>query len=304
MKKIILLMVLCSVIGCNYSESYSNESKSGVIESSNSSNCFDNSSCLEENSKYVIGKRIFDLEYQNTPFPSDSFYLEDFSDIEFIRIEQSSFKIKPFQEEYSINQSLYLADVNQDGYNDICFGYHQGSGDVNYGVKIYDAHNDNVIFEAEERFVHDFLFDLDENNCLLLEDVKPQGGHTNLLNCAGRILKNSSNTISFEWYEFDHKLKGFNILMGSTASVGSEKWGYIYLFHIGTKDEFYPLEIDSILVTVNNDEFVYTISKSQDLKRPNGNPYFEVLFVFKKAGDIKITISIEGFAQETIIQVH
>ena len=89
-----------------------------------------------------------------------SFMLDEFKDVTFL-IEDSSLKDNKGNVivEFWL-KDVFVADVNNDGYRDICTNLSVGSGFINDVIYIYDYKNEKVLYEKSERFEYDYRLSL------------------------------------------------------------------------------------------------------------------------------------------------
>ena len=127
------LFVLC---GCT------RKTDSSMSESLSDSASSNSNSSSNEEKEYVKGRQIFDVfekvacpvSFEANGFPADFFQYDDGGGYYTFT---NSFNLP------DVNCSLYLADVNCDGYDEICYLNQKGS-DVRYQTIIYDYKNGNV----------------------------------------------------------------------------------------------------------------------------------------------------------------
>ena len=97
-----------------------------------------------------------------------SFMLDEFKDVTFL-IEDSSLKDnKGNVIVESWLKDVFVADVNNDGYRDICTNLSVGSGGfINDVIYIYDYKNEKVLYEKSERYGYDYCLNLNEKSYLI-----------------------------------------------------------------------------------------------------------------------------------------
>lgn len=122
-------------------------------------------SCSNEN-KYIKGEYV-DLKN----LIDNSFTMKEF--------ENSKFTIKDsmlYKDNYPIINdpisSLYLADVNEDGYRDVCATLSIGYGFINEEAYVYDIKNSKSLMKLSNRFDYDYNFVLDDRSQLMVERKK------------------------------------------------------------------------------------------------------------------------------------
>lgn len=299
-------------------------SQGSSFNSGNSSNDYQVSSVSSENSnlsysssafdedyfnkyqseKYIIAKRIFDNDYFNNPSIKESFGLKEIPDLVFEYAKQTdSFQVQIDQETaLAINYSLYIADANQDGHYDICYSFVSGSGIINYGVEIFDIFNKKSLLKLEERNVRDFVFDLDENSVLILEEFNQGKGYESIINDAKRLLKNS-NEITFEKMEMDSFFKGFFLGYdpdGYKAKKGTPYRLSIYLHYLTKTAGKCPIKEEDVVITCADVEFTYTMNFSYTSYQAPQH-YLEI--TFSTSGIKDVVVSVKDFAASISISV-
>lgn len=304
--RFISLLVLL-LAGCNNTPSQESSFNSG-----NSSNDHQpSSSGLDENyfskyqsEKYVIAKRIFDNDYFDSPSIKESFVLKEIPDLVFEYDKQTAgFQIQINQETtLNINYSLYIADANQDGHYDICYSFVSGSGILNFGVEIFDVFNKKSLLKLEERNVCDYIFDLDENSVLVLEEFNQGKGYEFIINDVSRLLKNI-NEITFEKMEIDSLFKGF--LLGNEPAGYKTKQGTphrisIHLHYLTRTAGECPINEEDVVITCANTEFTYTMNFSYTSYQA---PQHYIEITFSTSGIKDVTVSVKNFATSISISV-
>ncbi|MCQ2797990.1 MAG: hypothetical protein MJ241_06060 [Bacilli bacterium] len=68
--------------------------------------------------------------------------------------------------------SLYLSDVNKDGYRDLCYVKQTKGSSPNYYVEIFDVKNDQVIFDIKPESLNNYFLELREGFIYVLQ-AKP-----------------------------------------------------------------------------------------------------------------------------------
>lgn len=315
-KKNIRLVLLLSIFVCvlancsiNTSQSLesslsnsnnSSSSEKEAITSDHSSNISTNSDYFNSNEKYIVGKRVFDNDYNNYKNPRTTLKIDEFPDLEFSYKQlDSCYSIESLGITFRYCNSFYIADINQDGFFDICYSYVKGSGIVNCGITIYDIHNNTTLFDKEERLAFDYFFDLDDDGCLLIEELNySQVEYRSLLNKALRFLKNPNNELLFEEFSFESKLKGF--LCGAGTGNRNQYKVSILLIHVGTNDR-HELSANEIFAEGIVD-FTYSVEKYEKLSE--GSPDFNLIFNFTRKTTTNITVSIRDMKQTIRVSVE
>ena len=170
-----------------------------------------------EEKEYVEGRQIFDVfekvacpvSFEANGFPDDFFQYHDDGYYTFT----NSFNLP------AVNCSLYLADVNCDGNDEICYLNQKGS-DVRYQTIIYDYKNGNVL--ANEEFEHwkgyTYFSLLDEK--LILNYVNYDYAGTTIprvgTRCREKIakfVKNNDKKVIMDYELIPFRLLGFSFMM-------------------------------------------------------------------------------------------
>ena len=301
----VCVLTNCSINTSQSSESFlsnsnnSSSSEKEAISSDHSSNISTSSDYFNSNEKYIVGKRVFDNDYNNYKNPRTTLKIDEFPDLEFSYTQHDScYSIESLGITFRYCYSFYIADINQDGFLDICYSYAKGSGIVNFGIAIYDIHNNITLFDKEERETFDYLFDLDDDGCLIIEELNYNYDIPHLLNKALRFLKNPNNELLFEEFSFESKLKGF--LCGAGRGDRNQYKVSIRLFHVGTNDR-HELSANEIFAEGIVD-FTYSVEKYEELSE--GSPDFNLIFNFKRETNTYITVSIRDMKQTIHVTVE
>lgn len=159
-KNLILPFILLTVVGCVNPDS-----------STSSSDSF-SSSLVQTN--YVLGKRIYDADYYINGYHFDIFVLDEFPHFTFKKSTGSIGFDVLGNDDLKTMRSIYVADVNSDGHQDLCYhyAYLSGSSSTRYRIKVYDYYNEEFIYESGNS---SFILDLDENKVLVTEEVDGWG---------------------------------------------------------------------------------------------------------------------------------
>lgn len=294
-KKYILSLTAIVICSC------SNQTTSSVDTSP-----FDSDSAsVEQSNKYVKGKRIFDLEYDIDGYPEETMKLDEFPELTFKR-KGGTLLITgrdTIIDSKGIGaRGMYLADVNGDGYTDLAYYQDRtnGSSNISYLVRIYDYHNDKFLFNDDNN--KRSILDLDDEGVLLIEELsKFTGGGFNELERAGRFL--AGDEISFEWFNFDSKLKGMLIDLPNrkdgeyVAYLNQKTYAKLYLFGIGSDSLEKALPIDSINVKTNNEYYSFEVSHGLIASQ------FNITFTFVKEGTVELEATIGNLTAKEIVHI-
>ena len=300
----VLLFVSCSSINSGSFVSGGSESNE-----QNSNSSIEEKDYFEENKNdtYIVGKRVFDLDYINDQAIKESFTVEQIPDANFEYINnKNSFVLSVGGEtSININYSLYIADVNQDSHYDICYSHTEGSGVLSFKVGIYDFYNKKSLFLSSDSYTDDCLFDLDDNNLLVLEQFDQVSGTKFLLNQSRRILKNSNNLVEFESFDLDSKIKGINCSFspaGDNVKKGETLRINLFIKFLAKNVVSCPLQINDITVFSEDLSFSYSINKQEGTA--SYLPDFTIDLSFGEEGEKEVNISVEQFFSSGIIRVY
>lgn len=290
-----------SIISSFSDESHSSNDNSGQTFSSNNQS----NSNFNEEKEYVKGKRIFDLEYDIDGYPEETMKLDEFPELIFKR-KGGTLLITgrdTIVDSKGIGaRGMYLADVNSDGYTDLAYYQDRtnGSSNISYLVRIYDYHNDKFLFNDDNN--KRSILDLDDEGILLIEELsKYTGGGFNELERAGRFL--AGDEISFEWFNFDSKLKGMFLDLPNrkdgkyVAYLNQTSYAKLYLFGIGSDSLEKALPIDSINIKANNEYYSFEVSHGLIASQ------FNITFTFVKEGTVELEVSIGDITAKETIQI-
>ena len=155
------LLTSCNVVSLN---SDSGESKSGNLSVGTST------------SKSQGGElpvfEVFDVfGDRDNGRRADEFKLEEFGDSPFKLESNGELTNGTCGADVSHAQSLFVKDVNNDGYRDFCMVSSSGSGVVYFFVEIYDLHNREKIFTLSERQCFSYFLSIDDGD-LAIRRVK------------------------------------------------------------------------------------------------------------------------------------
>ena len=260
-----------------------------------------------ENQKYVSAKRIYDFQYDPQGYDQEILTLSEFPDLVFKRDEKKLGFYIEGKSDFGNLDSIYIGDFNNDGYADLGFAQRRGSGYfiVRHYVRIYDYHNDKFILDYFDKWAY---LDTDENGYAIIEELIATPGNglgLSELDRVGRFLK--GETISFEWYSFDFKLKSLYL---SPMDESYYKEGKLHaelntpiklnlhLRGIGKWGLENAIPFDQIKVK-SNDEYY-----SFELKNGTSASVFNVIFTFLKIGTIELEVTIDQVTISEIIIVE
>ena len=276
-----------------------------VTSSVDTSSFESDSTSVEPSNKYIKGKRIFDLEYDIDGYPEETMKLDEFPELIFKR-KGGTLLITgrdTIVDSKGIGaRGMYLADVNSDGYTDLAYYQDRtnGSSNTSYLVRIYDYHSDKFLFNDDNN--KRSILDLDDEGVLLIEELsKYTGGGFNELERAGRFLM--GDEISFEWFNFDSKLKGMFIDLPNrkdgeyVAYLNQKTYAKLYLFGIGSDSLEKALPIDSINVKANNEYYSFEVSHGLIASQ------FNITFTFVKEGTVELEATIGNLTAKEIVHI-
>lgn len=266
---------------------------------------------IEDLDLYAKGRRIFDAfydyqGYQNEYEYRDEFRLSDFPTITFIKNANGGFKTIIAGEEIASVDTIYVADVNFDGYKDLCIGRMIENEKVNYAVFVYDVRNHNKILDLNEAAdggsSKDYAFNI-KDDLLVIESS---------YNCSlaaldryGYFKNNNDNTVNVEWQKIQFEIQSFeeeidekiHLYQGSDSRQRyivntSETFAnlYVYINFVGDYSTS-PYGIDNLQ---------YTTASAYDLTIDTyGVDYLAFSLRFKEEGCYDITFKV-GIYQLTL----
>ena len=301
-KKTLLITFLFFVLSsCSPIESSNNGSSNNNQNESKSS--FDNSASNKEDKKYVFARRVYDLEYEPNGYKEESLLLQEFPDLRFERDASKTELIIEGRTNLESNigaKGIYLADANGDGFVDLAFYQDRARGSSNrsYLVKVYDYQNDKFLFNDDNN--KNSILDLDDEGTLLIEELGRFGSGFDELDRAGRFIK--GETISFEWYHFDFKLKGMYIEIPNykdgnwIAYINQTTNVRLCMLGIGNETMNEGLSLDSVNVKENSSFYTYHVTLGAIASQ------FNIEYVFLRQGTVELEISIGDIvAREKIV---
>jgi hypothetical protein len=293
MKKIKLLTLLTTALCL-----CSCEEKMSIIKDNGSKQTDTECSKNSENDTYIVGSRVFDKNYycNEIAFSRDSNYaIEGLPQIKFSN-SGASFETES-GEVIGANWQLYLADVNLDGYLDMCGCRSLGSGIVSFRAYVYDIHNERTLLEKDARGQFDYYFDLDENNFLCLVECKTRSHYYTECNQLARFSKKHLES-PLEWGSLDYKVTGlmFNHETARIAKSGTANFDGFVLAYVGASKDF-PLAVRYIeYEKVEGPNFTFEFTE-YDVERGN----FAFNLYFSGTGHSKINLKF--FDLTTTIEI-
>lgn len=177
--------------------------------------------------------------------------------VDFNKSDKEDLYVAVFNGENIEASSLYLADVNFDGYKDVCVGnITQGEDRETYlSVAIFDAHNNKKLLEFNDRGNFDYDFDL-ENTYLIIEEMPHVSkGNRRSVSRVGRFVKNSAEQHNLEWESNSYKLTGISV---SRNIVCVEDQSLVNTYKDTSGADVY------VLNTTNTFKFVVTLAYQGD----------------------------------------
>ena len=170
------------------------------------------SSSIDDQSQHAKGKRVFDTFYDYASYQSDyeyknQFRLSEFPNITFIKNDNGGFKTTIGAEQIASVETIYIADVNFDGYKDLCLGRMIEAEKINYAVFVYDVHNNTKTLELNEpadgATSKDYAFNL-QDDLLVIESS---------YNCSlaamdrfGYFKDNGTHEVTLEWQKIQFEI--------------------------------------------------------------------------------------------------
>ena len=286
MKKLFVLAFLTTLCSCG-----------NTVEINKDKDKKDNEVNYYENDKYVVGKRIFDLNYWcdvvADDLPDKTVTFEEIPGITFYNNGHDCHFDTIKGETIYFNWALYIADVNQDGYFDICYDISLGSGVISHAAYVYDVHNDQLILEKNERNTSDYFFDLDVNNELCLVETKTSGALGYKFKSYCRFLKNSSESMFEPVTDLDFKTIGISLgysNFNAESSVEKEISGLLYFYQKNGSN--CPIRaMDIRVLKVEGPDFIYEIADFDP-----SNCSFKLKIKFANPGNSKIKVVLDNVA--------
>ena len=260
-----------------------------------------------EEKEYVKGQRIYDLEYDVAGYLEETMTLEEFPELTFKR-DGSSVALLIEGRETVVDsnrigaKSIYLADVNNDGYTDLAYYQNRTNGSSNNGylVKIYDYHNDKFLFNNDNN--KSSILDLDDEGVLIIEELDNRvNSSLKTLIRAGRFL--AGDEISFEWFNFDFKLKGLSLEFTKykdgvgLAYLNQKTYVMLRLYGIGSESLDKAIPIEQINVKRNDELYSFEVTNSSVAS------IFNIAYTFIKEGTVELEASIGDITAKEAVQI-
>lgn len=300
--KILTMMAFLLLSSCSLSNP-----NSSSVSSPFSSIGVNSSLSNDDDQRYVSAKRIYDFQYNPRGYDQEILTLSEFPSLVFKRNQNMlGFSIDE-KSDFGSLESIYIGDFNNDGYADLGYAQRRGSGSsaIFHRVRIYDYHNDKFIFDNDNQKCS--YLDTDVNGYAIIEEISMIGGggfSLSKLDRAGRFLK--GETISFEWYSFDFKLKSIYLepIDGSYYENGRLRFFLntptklrLRLRGIGSEKLENAILLDQIKVKRNDEFYSFEVSNSTIASLYNIN------FTFLKTGIVELEVSIDQITTSETIHV-
>ena len=277
--------------------------------------------------QYAKGRMVFDYLLN----PGSSFLLNNdtdprrftLQDVEFTKDNEKDAYTALIQNEMVTASSLYEADVNFDGYKDLCIGSVtiNESKEKMLSIAIYDTHNSNKLLEYKDHGVFDYDFDLNDG-ILILEEMPFVNGRGNTssrtVNRIGSFSNKNSGRLNIVWETFNYKLNGLKFVEKFTCvEDASEANTYIdnsgkKVFVLNTTNTFrftVSLSFDGDFSTNTRqvgDCITFDISDNFDVefKKDAKNGTFDYVVSFKSQGKYSFKASVEKYDATVQIEVN
>ena len=245
----------------------------------------------ETTQKYIRAERIYDFQYDFDGYKEDVLTIEELPGLTFIKNDNvTSFSIEG-RSDLGSPRSIYLADFNDDGHIDLGYSQSRGNGSSTssfYLVRIYDYHNDKLIFDDDNN--RNSILDLDEEGNVIIEELATSGSSLRELIRAGKFLKGAE--ISFEWYTFDFKLKSILLEFskykdgGGIAYLNQKTNVMLRLYGIGSESLDKAIPIEQINVKRSDELYSFEVTNSSVAS------IFNIAYTFLQTGTIELEVSI------------
>ena len=263
-----------------------------------------------ENDKYIVGKRIFDSGlYPDTLDGEFDLVIPEVTGV-VCTYRNGIVDIKKDGVLKNHGRSLYIADVNQDGYFDLCFKCGSKWGDLlssrnRDSVCVYDAHNSKYLdildcFEGYKNDNKSYYFDLDENNVLYLIEGSNNQSVFKLgkIERTARLLKDQEK--KFEWFDLEYKFGSFlcGVDIGDNGHGISQPQIMFSIYGFFKPDIEFPLTANDFTVEkVKGSDFDVYIERSKFYKEPGYEGDFRAYITFKEAGEYKIRVNVRDLPE-------
>ena len=271
--KLLLLPIVLGLSSCAAAKSPdysswrngSSDRSYSFVESSNSSG---------ETTTYARGKRIFDSLYDKEGYQSVN-YVNTFPTLNFIKNDKGYFTVTVAGEYIERIDTLYSADINFDGHEDLCIGRVMGEED-HLAVFAYDVHNNNKLLELnetpDESLSKDYALNI-RNNYLVIESS--YNCSLTALDRFGYFKRNTENAVSLEWKTIQFELLGLEQDVSGTYNYKGSDGVSRYI--VNTTDTY-----DDVYVFINFEGDVTT------------NPYGSDCVTLTESDGYNINISHKG----------
>lgn len=108
------------------------------------------------------------------------------------------------QEHYCTPFSLYISDVNFDGYDDVCVMNLKGSGVISADITIYDFHYRNIIYTLEGRSERrDFRFKIINGEFVIIDCPMASDSISRI----GHFINKNDKKVNVEWEDVSSSLE-------------------------------------------------------------------------------------------------
>ena len=108
------------------------------------------------------------------------------------------------QEHWCYPYSLYVSDVNFDGYDDVCVMNLKGSGLISADITVYDFHNKAIIYGLEGRSEgRDYGFRIIDDEFVIIDCPTASESISRI----GRFVNKKDNKVNVEWENVSSSLE-------------------------------------------------------------------------------------------------
>lgn len=291
---------LLSLVGCNHYLSSEDSLSSNIEQSSNS--------ISSSKVTYDKAEMIYDFDVDGKGEDAFTFTLDEFDETFMV----SALRVLGKRGLVGSNGcclSLYIYDVNHDGYRDFCQTISIGSGIITKYVSIYDYRNNEIIYELNERMRYDYSFYLEQDNYLGVKMI--DYSHQDTVN-TGKIQFYDSTGPFVSWKNI-YKINGYNVSLNYAAPFGTYLNNHmqhvdqhdVYTFNVDSYSIFHlkvTLDISNSDVDIptscpgsikyNGDKF--TMKKLTLADANKGEYHFEVYFPLEEK-IYEIAMNISGY---------